>query len=152
MIQGRWPQCALVVMLGCCAAVTAVAAGSEGAGFRSAELRPEAGEKPAFTLMPPTATAVWFTNLLQGDAYVTNAVAHNGAGVAIGDVDGDNWPDIYLCNLQGPNRLYRNLGQWRFEEVNPGAAACAEQFSTGATFADVDGDREIGRASCRERV
>ncbi|HYV34060.1 MAG TPA: FG-GAP-like repeat-containing protein, partial [Gemmataceae bacterium] len=74
---------------------------------------------------------------------MTNAVAHNGSGVAIGDVDGDGWQDIYLCNLQGLNRLYRNLGEWRFEKMDLGEAACVGQFSTGATFADVDGDGDL---------
>jgi len=99
--------------------------------------------KAGFTLMSPSATGVAFTNNLTGDAYATNAVAHNGAGVAIGDIDGDGLADIYLCNLQGPNRLYRNLGQWRFAEMNIGEAACPGQFSTGATFADVDGDGDL---------
>ncbi|HTL55725.1 MAG TPA: VCBS repeat-containing protein [Candidatus Limnocylindrales bacterium] len=93
--------------------------------------------------MDPKETGIWFTNVLQGEAYATNAVAHNGAGVAIGDVDGDGWQDIYLCTLQGRNRLYRNLGNWHFEEIDPGEAACLGQFSTGATFADVDGDGDL---------
>ena len=84
-----------------------------------------------------------FTNVLEGDAYLTNTVAHNGAGVAIGDVDGDGRVDFYLCALQGPNRLYRNLGDWRFQEADPGDAACPDQYSTGATFADVDGDGRL---------
>ena len=93
--------------------------------------------------MDPSATGVHFTNTLLGDASLTNAVAHSGAGLAIGDVDGDGWQDIYLCNLQGPNRLYRNLGNWRFEEMNLSDAACVGQLSTGATFADVDGDGDL---------
>ncbi len=93
--------------------------------------------------MPPEATGVRFTNELQGDLSLTNAVAHNGAGVAVGDVDADGWPDLYFCNLQGPNRLYRNLGQWKFQEVPLAEAACADQLSTGAVFADVDGDGDL---------
>jgi hypothetical protein len=115
---------------------------SEGQGFRSLEVQP-VGSKAGFTSMAADATGVTFTNTLQGDAYATNAVAHNGAGVAVGDVDGDGWQDIYLCNLQGPNRLYRNLGNWRFEEIPIGEAACASQFSTGAALADVDGDGDL---------
>ena len=88
---------------------------SDGAGFRTLEVTPGFPRKAGFTLMPAQATGVAFTNVLQGDLYLTNAVAHNGAGVAIGDVDGDGWPDIYFCNLQGTNRLYRNLGNWRFK-------------------------------------
>src|SRR5437899_12257384 len=123
----------------------AAPAWSEGAGFRSVEVHPGTSGKAGFTLMDPTATGVAFTNVLKGDAYLTNAVAHNGSGVAIGDVDGDGWPDIYLCSLQGPNRLYRNLGNWHFEEMEIGEAACADQLSTGATFADVDwgGDLDL---------
>jgi len=116
---------------------------TDGAGFRSAELRPAADGKAGFTSMNSKQTGVGFTNELRGDEYLINAVAHNGAGLAIGDVDGDGWPDIYFSNLQGPNRLYRNLGNWRFEEVGLGDAACADQFSTGTAFADVDGDGDL---------
>ncbi len=143
----KWSAlCAVFCLSLSCQAAAEVAEGvswSEGAGFRSMELRPSGSGKAGFTLMIPTATGIRFTNTLQGEAYATNAVAHNGAGVAIGDVDGDGWQEIYFCNLQGPNRLYRNLGSWRFEEMDLGAAACLEQFSTGATFADVDGDGDL---------
>ncbi len=114
-----------------------------GTGFREAVLRvPDAG--PAgFTRMTPAETGVGFTNELRGDMFLTNAVAHNGSGLAIGDVDQNDLPDIYFCNLQGPNRLYRNLGAWRFEEIPLGEAACAAQLSTGAALADMDGDGDL---------
>src|SRR6266480_4262160 len=134
---------AIVILLGFHGKTAAASAWSEGAGFRSMEVRPGPGGKAGFTLMDSKATGVGFTNVLQGDAYLANAVAHNGSGVAIGDVDGDGWQDIYLCSLQGPNRLYRNLGNWRFEEMDIGDAACADQLSTGATLADVDGDGDL---------
>src|SRR6266542_4453150 len=134
---------AIVVLSSLCCKATAALSWSDGAGYRSAEGLPGKRGKAGFTLMDPKDTGVGFTNLLQGDAYLTNAVAHNGSGVAIGDVDGDGWPDIYLCSLQGPNRIYRHLGNWRFEEMAIGDAACAEQLSTGATFADVDGDGDL---------
>src|SRR5437899_12252138 len=117
----------------------AAPAWSEGAGFRSVEVHPGTSGKAGFTLMDPTATGVAFTNTHRGDAYLTNAVAHNGAGVAIGDVDGDGWPDIYLCSLQGPNLLYRNPRNRHFDEMDVGEAAGADQLSAGATCADVAG-------------
>src|SRR4051812_11098532 len=125
----NWPTCAYVCAVSClslCSQAAPALAWSEGAGFRSAALHPATAGKAGagFTLMNPMATGVWFTNALQGDAAATNAVAHNGAGVAIGDVDGDGWQDIYLCSLQGPNRLYRNRGDWHFEEMELGDAAC----------------------------
>lgn len=116
---------------------------TDGEGFRSLAVNPGTNGKAGFTLMNPIATGVTFTNALHGDRYLTNAVAHNGAGVAIGDVDGDGWPDIYLCSLEGPNRLYRNLGHWQFEEMDLGEAGCPGQISTGVAFADVDGDGDL---------
>ena len=133
----------MMLFLSLCCHATAALSWSRGEGFQSAEVHPESVVKVGFTSMPPSSTGVWFTNELRGDLYLTNAVAHNGAGVAIGDVDGDGWQDIYICSLEGPNRLYRNRGNWRFEEINLGEAACAGQISTGATFADVDGDGDL---------
>src|SRR5262245_5193773 len=74
------------------------------AGFRVAEVRPQGAGATGFTLMDPQSTGVRFTNTFVGDAPLTNAVGINGSGVALGDVDGDGWVDIYFCNLQGPNR------------------------------------------------
>src|SRR4051794_18749620 len=96
----------ILISARCCAAASSV--WSEGPGYRSREVQPNGSGTPGFTLMSPEITGVWFTNVLQGDAFATNAVAHNGSGVAVGDVDGDGRADIYLCCLQGRNRLYRN--------------------------------------------
>lgn len=38
-------------------------------------------------------------------------------GVTFGDYDGDNLPDLYVSNLASANRMYRNLGGNRFEDV-----------------------------------
>ncbi len=110
---------------------------------RSVAVEPGTGGRVGFTRLSPATIGITFTNMLTGDAYLTNAVAHNGSGVAIGDVDGDGWPDIYICALQGANQMFRNLGRWKFEAMNIGDAACASQMSTGAAFADADGDGDL---------
>jgi hypothetical protein len=133
----------LLISLILCGWATPPPAWSEQAGFRSAAVQPAGAGKSGFTLMKPEETGVWFTNVLQGDAFLTNAVAHNGSGVALGDADGDGGIDIYLCNLEGPNRLFLNRGSWRFAEAELGDAACRDQFSTGAVLADLDADGDL---------
>ena len=118
---------------------------SEGPGYRSAIL-PFAGQpgEPGFTRMSPRDTGINFTNILTDEKTAENQIRLNGSGVALGDVDGDGWCDIYLCGLENGNRLYRNLGQWKFVDITESAGvACADQFSTGAVFADVDGDGDL---------
>ena len=66
-----------------------------------------------------------------------------GMGVAAGDYDGDGRVDLYLTAV-GKNHLYRNLGG-RFEDVTAkmGVAGGDDEWSTGAAFADFDGDGDL---------
>jgi enediyne biosynthesis protein E4 len=116
----------------------------EGAGYRSAVLRDPGGAQPGFTRMPPSRTGVTFTNPLSDARAAENQIRLNGSGVALGDIDGDGWIDIYLCRLEGENALYRNLGNWQFEDITAQAGvACPDQYSTGAVFADVNGSGHL---------
>ena len=112
--------------------------------FRSARLVVPAVGRSGFTLLPESATGIAFTNHLADLSAALNQIRMNGSGVALGDVDGDGWCDIYLCRLEGPNQLYRNLGNWKFTDVTGSAGvACDGQSSTGAAFADLDGDGDL---------
>src|SRR5690625_6934717 len=65
----------------------------------------------------------------------------NVSGVAVGDFYNDGWQYIYFARRDGPNTLYRNLGGYRFEDVTEEAGvALVGMNSTGAVFADIDGD------------
>ncbi len=68
-------------------------------------------------------------------------VGHTGYGLgcAVGDVDNDGWPDLFVTNL-GLNVLYRNLGSGAFEDVTDAAGVAAPGFNTSCAFADLDGD------------
>ncbi len=62
-----------------------------------------------------------------------------GCSVAVGDVDNDGWPDIYVGNL-GPDRLLRNEGDGTFRDVTPGSGLDDSGSTVTATFFDYDRD------------
>lgn len=65
-----------------------------------------------------------------------------GAGAIALDFDGDGRLDIYFP-LQGANRLYRNLGGMRFEDVTARAGVGHEGHGFSAAAADHDGDGDV---------
>ena len=115
-----------------------------GRDFRTAQLPVSISGKSGFTRLPSSQTGISFTNHLSDNTAAQNQIRLNGSGVALGDVDGDGLCDIYFCQLEGPNALYRNLGNWKFEDITASAGvACENQFSTGAALVDVDGDGDL---------
>ena len=112
-----------------------------GAGCRWSELAVSKNGRSGFRLLNSSDTGILFTNFLADDHSLTNRNLLSGSGVAAGDVDGDGLVDLYFCGLDNNNVLYRNRGNWKFEDVTASAGlACSNQYSTGAVFADVDGD------------
>ncbi len=94
--------------------------------------------------LPGSATGVSFTNFLSDDRALENSMRTSGSGLAAGDVDGDGWCDLYFCGMENANALYRNLGNGKFADISQAAGvACADQYSTGAVLADVDGDGDL---------
>jgi hypothetical protein len=115
-----------------------------GEGFRGQELAVPATGRTYLERMAPIATGITFSNLVSEDNALENSLRADGAGVAAGDIDGDGWCDLFFCGIERPSVLYRNLGNWKFEDVTASAGvACAGQPSTGAVFADVDGDGDL---------
>ncbi len=102
---------------------------------------PRTGLTPGFTLLGPSRTGIAFTNTVSDSLLVRNRQLAQGAGVCLADVDGDGRPDVFLARTEGPSALYRNLGDWRFEDITASAGVAAPgRYATGCAFADVDGD------------
>lgn len=115
-----------------------------GQGYRSVPLQPPVSGRSGFRLIAPADSGVTFTNRLSDRAIAENRLREIGAGVALGDVDGDGRVDLYFCGSEVPNALYRNLGGGRFEDITEAAGvACPGQFSTGTALVDQDGDGDL---------
>jgi hypothetical protein len=80
-----------------------------------------------------------------------------GAGAAWFDYDGDGWLDLYVVqsgtfppdgSAGAANRLYRNRGDGRFEDVSAGSGAQDRGYGQGVTAADVNGDGHIDLYVC----
>src|ERR1044072_8546012 len=77
-------------------------------GYRLAPLNVPKSGHSGFTLLTPEQTNLRFTNYLSHAHAQTTQNLLNGAGLAAGDFDGDGLCDLYFCNLEGANALYRN--------------------------------------------
>ena len=65
-----------------------------------------------------------------------------GMGCAVGDMDNDGDPDLYVTNF-GPNALYRNDGDGTFTDVGRKARVDDALWGTAAAFADYDADGNL---------
>src|SRR6266545_5017852 len=100
-----------------------------------------------FEILAPETTGITFANTLLEDSavnIVNYLYYYNGGGVAAGDIDGDGLPDLYFTSNLGSNRLYRNLGHFRFEDITTRAGvADSVGWKSGVTMADVNGDGRL---------
>ncbi len=72
-----------------------------------------------------------------------------GVGIAIGDIDGDRLPDLFLASKDEKSRLYRNLGDLKFEEISDESGFVdAASPASGCTFVDVDNDHDLDLYLC----
>lgn len=141
---GRLWRTAIAALVGFVLNVSAAAVWKQGDGFRWRALEKCGDGRAGFELVPPTVSGISFTNYLDEIQGATNRVLFNGSGVATGDFDGDGLPDIYLARLNGTNALYRNLGNWHFEDVTTAVQlGRPSQLDRGAVFADVSGDGRL---------
>jgi hypothetical protein len=106
----------------------------------------QAAEKTGdlFTILGPEKTGVAFRNDLQETLYMNGLFYeyfYNGAGVAVGDFNNDQLPDIYFVSNLKANELYLNRGDLQFQEVGQAAGVAGKAgFPTGVTTVDINGD------------
>jgi enediyne biosynthesis protein E4 len=71
-----------------------------------------------------------------------------GQGVAVGDYDGDGFPDLYVTQY-GKSILYHNNGDGTFTDVTERAGVAAPGWSSSAVWFDYDNDGRLDLFVCR---
>jgi tetratricopeptide (TPR) repeat protein len=95
------------------------------------------GASPSFSAQMLHGSDYWRTVLDQASGI--DIYGHNG--VAVGDIDGDGFDDVYVCQPAGlPNRLYRNRGDGTFEDITEASGLGILENTACALFADFDND------------
>ena len=97
----------------------------------------------SFSLLSFEETGVDFQISIDGEHPLRKLyeIAFAGAGVCIGDYDKDGKPDIFLSHHTEPNRLYRQVSAFRFEDVTKSAGIGGQEaWSAGASFVDINND------------
>ena len=64
-------------------------------------------------------------------------------GVIFGDYDSDRYPDIYVSNFEGANRLYRNNGDRTFTDMAPSLGVTEPEASFPTWFWDYNNDGNL---------
>jgi enediyne biosynthesis protein E4 len=71
-----------------------------------------------------------------------------GQGVAVGDYDGDGFPDLYVTQY-GRSILYHNNGNGTFTDVTEKAGVAAPGWASSAVWFDYDNDGRLDLFVCR---
>ncbi|WP_128546634.1 VCBS repeat-containing protein [Larkinella soli] len=113
-------------------------------------------EERLFESLSPESTHVQFTNSVVDDKdfnIFNYRNFYNGGGVAVGDINNDGLADVFLIANMGDNKLYLNKGNLQFEDITAKAGVAGKRdWSTGATFADVNGDGRLDLYVCNAGI
>ncbi|MCK4989537.1 MAG: VCBS repeat-containing protein, partial [Bacteroidales bacterium] len=118
---------------------------------------PAANEKKTeyfLNLTNPRNTNLYFTNKVletEDHNYLTYESIYNGSGVAIGDINNDGLPDIYLGGNSVFDKLYLNKGDLTFEDISKSAGISGIHggWSTGINMVDINADGFLDIYVCR---
>ena len=96
--------------------------------------------KAGFELLENKSTGIRFQNKVKLASAANNQILLNGSGVTASDYNKDGLCDIYFAGIEEENRLYVNLGDFRFKNATSEALKCRDFMSTSVVFADINND------------
>ncbi|GAB3325948.1 VCBS repeat-containing protein [Larkinella ripae] len=112
----------------------------------------DSADDKLFTRMPSSETGVHFQNSLIEDEQhnlFDYHLVYNGAGVAVGDLNNDNLPDLYFAGNQSGDKIYVNRGGLTFEDVTKTAGIQPRGWSVGVTMVDINADGLLDIYVCK---
>ena len=113
-------------------------------GYRWRALALRRNGHAGFTQLTSATTGLVHRNDVDDEHALANRNLLIGAGVALGDIDGDGRPDVFLASVERPAALYHNDGHFHFTDVTASSGIDTRGLATtGAVFVDVDGDGSL---------
>lgn len=105
-----------------------------------------------FSLLSPQESGLYFINEVNENEKInilTYEYLYNGGGVAIGDINNDGLPDVFLTGNLFGGRLFLNKGNMKFEQISEKANVFYGGFTTGVTMVDINQDGWLDIYLCR---
>ncbi|MBA4053079.1 MAG: RNA-binding protein, partial [Marivirga sp.] len=103
-----------------------------------------AQEARLFESVPSSQSGVNFKNMITENAKhnaLTYENPYNGGGVSVGDINNDGLDDIYFVSNMQRNKLYLNLGNFKFKDITVSAGVAGRDgWKSGTTMVDINGD------------
>lgn len=113
----------------------------------------QASVEALFTLLGPNETKLNFINVINESPTVNGVLyeyLYNGGGVAVGDLNNDDLPDIYFISNLYSNKLFINKGNLTFEETTlVSKVKGLNGFPTGVTMVDINSDGLLDIYVCK---
>lgn len=106
-----------------------------------------------FTIQDSKKTGLSFKNVIPERAHMnsmTYEYYYNGGGVSAGDINNDDLPDLFFTGNVSENKLYLNLGNFKFRDITDEVGIVdSPSWTTGSTMVDINNDDILDIYVCR---